>query len=209
MDWYFDFISPFAYLQWQQLRRERPELQLRPRPVLLAGLLDHWRSVGPAEIPAKRRFTYRFVVWQARRMGIPLCFPPAHPFNPLPALRLCIAAGCDNRAVNLMFDHIWRDGLAADSAQALAPVARAFGIDDIGAALADPAVKGILVENGRDAIAASVFGVPTLVVGGESFWGLDATRMALDWCDGIDPALARDMQALDHLPVAAARARPV
>lgn len=207
MDWYFDFISPFAYLQWRHLQRERPELSLQPRPVLLAGLLDHWRSVGPAEIPAKRRFTYRFVLWQARRMGVPLRFPPAHPFNPLPGLRLCIAAGCDDRAVSLLFDYIWRDGQAADSVPALASVAHALGIDDPEAALADPTVKRVLIDNGRAAIAAGVFGVPTLVVGGEAFWGLDATAMALDWQAGLDPELARAFEAIETLPTGASRAR--
>ena len=42
VDWYFDFISPYAYLQWQRLRREAPGLVLRAKPVLFAGLLNHW-----------------------------------------------------------------------------------------------------------------------------------------------------------------------
>ena len=46
-------------------------------------------------MPGKREFTYRFVQWQAERAGVTLRFPPAHPFNPLAALRLCIAAGSD------------------------------------------------------------------------------------------------------------------
>lgn len=205
MDWYFDFISPFAYLQWQHLRRDHPELALRPRPVLLAGLLGHWRNVGPAEIPAKRRFTYRHVCWRARQMGVPLRFPPAHPFNPLAALRLCLAAGSGARAVSEIFDHIWGQGRAGDRIEALTEPAARLGIVDPVAALADPAVKQALRDNGEQAIAAGVFGVPTLVVAGEAFWGLDATQMALDWHEGIDPELAYEMQALDALPMAAVR----
>ena len=91
-DWYFDFISPFAYLQWQAVRR-LPGIVPVCRPVLLAGLLSHHGHKGPAEIPSKRLFTYRHAQWRADRAGIPMTFPPAHPFNPLAALRLCIAAG--------------------------------------------------------------------------------------------------------------------
>ncbi len=205
MDWYFDFISPFAYLQWQRLRRQRPGLDLRPRPILFAGLLEHWHNIGPAEIPVKRRFTYRHVLWQARRMDVPLRFPPAHPFNPLPALRLCQAAGADARAVTVIFDHIWAHGRPADNLEALVPAATQLGISDLAAAVVDPAVKQALRDNGEQAIAAGVFGVPTLVVDGETFWGLDATDMALDWLDGIDADLARDMLALDVLPTGAVR----
>ena len=89
--WYFDFISPFAYLQWRRLRDER-RLALEPVPILFAAVLDHVGQKGPAEIPGKRTFTYRFVHWQARRAGVPLRFPPAHPFNPMAALRLCSGA---------------------------------------------------------------------------------------------------------------------
>ena len=87
-DWYFDFISPFAYLQWMVLRRDHADLDINPKPLLFAGLLKHWGQLGPAELPGKRVHTYRLVLWQARQMGIALRFPPAHPFNPLPALRL-------------------------------------------------------------------------------------------------------------------------
>ena len=90
--WYFDFISPFAYLQWRRLRSDHADIALNPKPVLLAAILNHVGQLGPAEIPQKRRHTYRIVLWQARQAGIPLRFPPAHPFNPLPALRLCLAA---------------------------------------------------------------------------------------------------------------------
>ena len=92
-DWYFDFVSPFAYLQSEQLPTLAPRLAVRYRPVLFAGLLEAAGQKGPAEIATKRAFTYRFVVWQAKRLGIPLKFPPAHPFNPLPFLRLALA--CD------------------------------------------------------------------------------------------------------------------
>ena len=207
MHWYFDFISPFAYLQWRRLHRDHPQVavDLQPRPVLLAGLLQHWGTVGPAEIEPKRRFTYRFVLWQARQWSIPLTFPPAHPFNPLPALRLAIAADCTPLAVTTIFDHLWRDGRAGDTLEALAPVAAALGIADPAAAIASDAVKTRLRRHGEMAIAAGVFGVPTLVGGGEAFWGVDATAMALDWLrdpDGFDDP---DMRALAQLPQAARR----
>src|ERR1700693_6453432 len=92
-EWYFDFISPFSYLQIVAFDRFPPEVNLTLRPVLLAGLLNHWGHKGPAEIPEKRRFTYRFVQWLAERQGGPMKFPPVHPFNPIKALRLAIAAG--------------------------------------------------------------------------------------------------------------------
>lgn len=205
IDWYFDFLSPFAYLQWPRVRALAREQPVTPRPALLAALLAHHGQRGPAEIGSKRRFTYRHVQWQADRMGVPLVFPPAHPFNPLPALRLCLHAGATDAAIDALFDHVWRHGRRADDAASLAPVAAALGIDDIDAALADPQAKAALRENGERAIAQGVFGVPTFVVDGEIYWGADATAMFERRL--ADPAYfeSDSMRRLDALPVAAAR----
>ena len=207
LDWYFDFISPFAYLQWRRLRRDHADVALNPKPLLFAALLNHHGQLGPAEIPQKRRHTYRIVVWQARELGIPLHFPPAHPFNPLPALRLCLAAPDRNAAIDALFAHLWERGLQGDSVETLAAVARALGIDDTATAIARDEVKRELQANGEEAIRLGVFGVPTLKVRDELFWGNDATGLALAYAR--DPAiLDAEMRRVDDLPEAIQRRRP-
>lgn len=206
MHWYFDFISPFAYLAWPRVRALMRERPVELRPILFAGVLDTLGHKGPAEIPAKRVFTYRHVLWRAHQRGRPLNFPPAHPFNPLPALRLCQALDAKPEAVEAIFDWIWAEGRAADSPAALAPLAERLGVADLAAALAAPAVKQKLRANFDDAVREGVFGVPTLVVDGELFWGEDA----MDFAEAVvaDPALLRgeDFRRLAGLPVAASRA---
>ncbi|MFC3714668.1 2-hydroxychromene-2-carboxylate isomerase [Luteimonas soli] len=205
VDWYFDFISPFAYLQWQAVKRMEG-VAVTCRPVLFAGLLSHHSHKGPAEIPAKRLFTYRHALWRADRAGIPMAFPPAHPFNPLASLRLCIAAGSGADAVDAIFDHVWRQGRPAESFDELAEVASGLGIDDP-VALQRPGVKQALRDNFDAAVQAGVFGVPTLVTDGELFWGEDATAMFQHYL--ADPALfaTPEMRRLAELPVATARRR--
>ena len=207
LDWYFDFISPFAYLQWRRLRRDHADVALNPKPLLFAALLNHHGQLGPAEIPQKRRHTYRIALWQARELGIPLVFPPAHPFNPLPALRLCLAAPDRNAAIDALFAHLWERGLQGDSVETLAAVARALGIDDTATAIARDEVKRELQANGEEAIRLGVFGVPTLKVRDELFWGNDATGLALAYAH--DPAiLDAEMRRVDDLPEAIQRRRP-
>ena len=206
-DWYFDFISPFAYLQWRRLWRDEPALarQLRPRPVLLAALLGHWGQLGPAEIPGKRVHTYRQVLWQARAAGIPLRFPPAHPFNPLPALRLCLAAPDRVGATCALFAHLWEDGRAGDSAEALADVGRALHVEDVASAIAAPELKQHLAANGAEAIALGIFGVPTLVIDGQLFWGNDSTAMAQAYLANRALFDDPDMRRVDTIPAAVQR----
>ncbi|MCD9032720.1 2-hydroxychromene-2-carboxylate isomerase [Luteimonas sp. Y-2-2-4F] len=188
--WYFDFISPYSYLQWHKLRDVLEARGIQPVPILFAAVLDHLGIKGPAEIPAKRAFAYRHLVWRARRDGVPLRFPPAHPFNPLPALRLAIAAGCAPDAIDAVFARIWAQGEAADSAEALAPLFGRLGVAP--EALADPAVKQRLHDNTRAAIAAGLFGVPTLAVGDALIWGDDAHDFAMAVLG--DPALLEDAE---------------
>jgi 2-hydroxychromene-2-carboxylate isomerase len=202
--WYFDFISPFAYLHWPKVRALAERQPVEFKPLLFAGLLDRNGQKGPAEIPAKRRFTYRHALWLGREQGVPLQFPPAHPFNPLFALRLCVAAGTTPEAISAIYNWIWAEGRAGDSLEALAPLIRRFGIDDP-ALLSDAAVKATLRQNFDDAVAEDVFGVPTLSIDGQLFWGNDAHTFALAAI--ADPALlsSPEMLAVDDLPVAAAR----
>jgi 2-hydroxychromene-2-carboxylate isomerase len=136
--WYFDFVSPYSYLHWQKLKQLPEFPRIQPVPIAFGAVLHHLGNLGPAEIPAKRRFIYRQLLWTAQAEGTPLRFPPGHPFNPLSALRLCLAAGGSAQAVDVLFDWIWRDGNAADSAEALREPAARLGIEDVASAIATP-----------------------------------------------------------------------
>ena len=206
--WVFDVISPFAYLALPRLEELPAGIELVVVPVLLAALLDRFGQRGPAEIPSKRRFTYRFVLWRARRLGLPLRMPPAHPFNPLAALRLIIAAGSDRRAAETVLKAVFGEGRDLTDQAVIADLAAQLGVADPQRALADAAVKQRLRENTLWACAQGVFGVPTLLSGAELFWGHDAFDMALDYLSRPQSFTDPDMRALDSLPIGAARTLP-
>jgi 2-hydroxychromene-2-carboxylate isomerase len=203
--WIYDVVSPFAYLALPGLARLPESIELRAVPVLFAGLLDHFGQRGPAEIASKRRFTYRFALWRARRLQLPMCFPPAHPFNPLAALRLIIAAGSHLDGARTVLNAVFRDGRDVASPAVLDELAHELGVQDARAAILDPAVKARLRANTEWASAQGVFGVPTLLIDGEIFWGHDAFDMALEYLE--HPAGFQDpaMRAFDALPIGAAR----
>jgi 2-hydroxychromene-2-carboxylate isomerase len=206
-DWFFDFISPFSYLQLDKVRRWRERLDITPVPIAFGAVLNHTGTLGPAEVPGKREFMYRHIVWQAEHDGVALRFPPAHPFNPLTALRLCIAAGTSWDAVEKIYAHIWRDGHAGVTAEDLGDVGKLLGIDNVENAANAPNVKAQLRTNTEGAVAAGIFGVPTLRAGGELFWGNDASPMIDDWLD--DPKLfdSAEYRRVAGLPEGVARRR--
>lgn len=205
--WYFDFISPYAYLQLPRLSEFAGLCELELRPVLFAALLNHWGQLGPAEITSKRAFTYSQVRWRARREGIALTLPEAHPFNPLKLLRLSVHLDAGEAVVRRLFEFVWRDGHIPENARAWGALLEELGVADADAAIARAEVKQALRTNTDTAIAAGAFGVPTIVIDGQLFWGSDATDMARDYLR--DPAsFAADAELIARLPQAAQRRAP-
>ncbi len=182
LDWYFDFISPYSYLQNAVLDRVAPYAEIRRRPVFFGGLLTHWGHLGPAEIPPKRDWTFRHCTWLAARHDIPLAMPAMHPFNPLPLLRLSIALGNTAPVVDRLFAYVWIDGHVPTDRAAWDALLAELGADE--PALQTGPVKQALRESGAAALAAGVFGVPSAVVDGHCFWGFEATDMLLDYVHG-------------------------
>jgi 2-hydroxychromene-2-carboxylate isomerase len=185
---YLDFISPYSWLAFEQL----PEVLMGQsyavsyQPVLLGALLRHHGQLGPAEIPAKRDWTYRHVQWLARQHGVDLQMPAVHPFNPLPLLRLAVASdagGTPNRYVcETLFRHVWCGG----GADAVDP-ARLQTVSELLAPQRAPdsdEVKAQLRAQTDAAIARGVFGVPAFEVEGQLFWGFDALPMLRDFMQG-------------------------
>ncbi len=205
--WYYDPISPFAWLAWHAMGEAGLHERIEPRPLLLAGLLQAHGQLGPAEIPAKRRFTYRYARWLAARHGLSLRFPPAHPFNPLPALRLALAAGSDASVVSRLLDFVWLEGRDPSRPDQVAALAERLAITDPQAALADPEIKQQLRRNGEAALACGVFGVPTAVLGDELYWGQDAVPMLVDRLQQGYRFNDAEMLRLDALPVGVERPR--
>jgi 2-hydroxychromene-2-carboxylate isomerase len=203
--WYFDFISPYSYLQHTVLTRFEGLVQIEPVPILFAGLLEHHGQKGPAEIPAKKVQTFREIVWLAHQHQIPLGLPQAHPFNPLALLRLLCARELSVADAAAAFSLVWGEGRDPQSPETAAALACALGVSpDAGN---DPAVKDRLRSNTEAAVAAGVYGVPTLAIGHELFWGLDAMPMARAYL--ADPSLfaSGEMARVSNLPMAVERPR--
>jgi 2-hydroxychromene-2-carboxylate isomerase len=169
VDWYFDFVSPFSYIALHRL----PELgaPVSFKPVLFAGLLNHWGQKGPAEIPAKRKWTYRWCTWWAKELGIPFRFPAEHPFNPLQHLRLALACGSRPDAVKRIFDSLWMSGANATDPGAFQSLCRDLKIEP--SELATNEIKNALRRSTEDAAARGVFGVPSFVIDGRVYFGND------------------------------------
>lgn len=200
---YLDFVSPFAYLAFERLPLALQGLswQVDYKPILFGAILKHYEHLGPAEIPPKRDWTYRHVLWLGHHLGVPLQMPAVHPFNPLGPLRLAMACGQDglvNRHVaETVFRHVWQGGADAADPARLAELA---GMLQPARDPAGEAVKSELRANTDEAIACGVFGVPAFVVDGKQFWGLDSLPMLREYLEGNPWFDGGDWEAVQALP---------
>ena len=121
-------------------------------------------------------------------------------------MRLILAAPDRMAAIDAVFAHIWEHGKPADGIDALVDVARELGVDDPATAIARDEVKRELLANGEEALRLGVFGVPTLKVRDELFWGNDATELALAYANDA-ATLDAEMRRVDAIPEAIQRIR--
>jgi 2-hydroxychromene-2-carboxylate isomerase len=178
---HFDFLSPYAYLAWTRIHdlAARHGQSVEPVPVVFGALLAAHGTLGPAEVPARRRYLMRDVLRIAHQFDVPLAPPPAHPFNPLLALRvssLVLEAEQKRLLIDRLFTRTWVDGRGIDTREAVEEAITSCGFDAktlLDEAESD-ATKARLRAQTDTAIAAGIFGVPTMMVGDEMFWGCDA-----------------------------------
>ncbi|RYF66124.1 MAG: 2-hydroxychromene-2-carboxylate isomerase, partial [Comamonadaceae bacterium] len=129
IDFYLDFISPYAYLAFERLpdMLEGLSYTVAYKPVLLGAIIKHHGQLAPAEIPSKREWTYRHALWLGHANEVPIEMPATHPYNPLPHLRLALSTTADGAisryVTEMIFHEVWRGGAEAADPIRLAALA--------------------------------------------------------------------------------------
>jgi 2-hydroxychromene-2-carboxylate isomerase len=191
IEFYFDPISPFAYLGSVQIERVAARLnrEVEWKPVLIGITVLKVMGLKPIpETPLKGPYMSRDAVRLAEYFDVPFRYHSLKGINALAALRaFAVLKERDARPAKSLaqriFERLWVRGLDITAADAVAEEAKALGID--AAALlrnidTDHA-KNLLKRQVEAAIAAGVFGVPYFIVDGEPIWGVDRMWMVEHW----------------------------
>jgi 2-hydroxychromene-2-carboxylate isomerase len=212
---YFDYISSNAYLAWVEIHKlaERYGRCVEPVPTLFAGLLNAHGQLGPTEVLVMSWCMCKNNLRKPALLGIPLRAPAAHPFNPLPSLRVSSLPMDDaarQRLIDGLFRGHWARRIDIGDPEVVAAIATEAGLNGE-KALQDaqaPAIKERLRRQTDAAIDAGVFGVPTMVVDDELFWGYDDfpyLELFLAGKDPLDKAALPEWMGIER---AAERRRP-
>ena len=200
IDFYFDYISHNAYLAWHLLpdMAKKYDYEIEPIPVLFAGFLKAYGQLGPAEVQPKLAWMNRNNLRKAMDFGIPFRAPKSHPFHPLLLLRLCAQPMTSEErrdVTGCLLRGIWVDQLDANDADAVEAYLSSNGLaaDALIAGAASDAAKAQLKENGQKALDSGAFGVPTMSVGDDVFWGFDDLPYLEKLLAGNDPLATADV----------------
>jgi 2-hydroxychromene-2-carboxylate isomerase len=198
----FDFISPYAYLAWTQIHAiaERNGATVQHEPILFAALLNTLGHKGPAEIPPKRAYVFKDAYRKAHALGVPIAPPATHPFNPLAALRAA-TANPDRKLIDALYRATWVEGRRVDLPEVVADICSEAGFEVV----VDDVVKNKLKANTERALQDGAFGVPTIIVGEELFWGVDSLSHVEAYLQGRDPLPADLFARWGGLPSSASR----
>lgn len=194
IEFWFDYISHNAYLAWCALRplAARHGHTVDAQPVVFAGLLNHYGTKGPAELPAKHLWMIKNVLRKAQLEGITINAPASHPFNPLLSLRATLAIEdpkTRSAFIDGMFKAVWVDRKDPSADQTVAMIADQAGEDGerLVALAHAPDTKDALHQQTRLAIRKGIFGVPSMLTNAELFWGYDDLQFLELHLSGQDP----------------------
>jgi len=181
LEFYFDIVSPTAYLAHKRLQQlaDQYALEIKYVPMLLGGVFKATGNTTPVAIPAKGKYMLESDLPRfTKRYGVPLNLNPFFPINSLNLMRGAIAAqrlDCFDTYIDVAYNAMWIDGKNMGDPEVVAATLTEAGLD-AGALMElsqDPEVKAELVSNTEAAVERGAFGAPTLYMDGEMFFGQD------------------------------------
>ena len=186
IDFYFDFISPYAYLAHSKIKilKEKKNINFRYKPILLGGLHNLQSITAPAFIKPKLKHMISDCNLIAKKDKSNFIWNSKFPINSLNIMRgyLFIDSKTKVSYLNLIFDAYWKDNLDISNEEILKSILNKCKINPINFfdGIKDPKIKNELKAVTQEAHDKEIFGAPTFVVNNKMFWGQDRLEFALD-----------------------------
>ena len=204
---YFDYISPYAYFAWRRLPSlaKKYNRQIEAHPIVFGKLLDKWGQLGPAEIPPKKNWLNRYCLRYSAINGFEYNPPKKHPFNPLAALRMSLkeVSGINQfQVIDAIFEGGWSQGADLGDLPTLITLLEKQSIDGVNFSqqISKRCVKDSLINETKVAIDMGVFGVPSIIIDDNLFWGNDQMEHIELLLAGKDPLNRKKLNLHESRP---------
>jgi 2-hydroxychromene-2-carboxylate isomerase len=183
IEFYFDYLSPYAYLANTQLAKLDAEIAYRP--VFIMDVMKLVNNQPSPKCPAKARYAALDAARWAKRYAVPLSHNQnlwralsSGQLDPHCLIRGALAAqeaGEFHQYHAAIFNAVWRMPHDLASASERDAVLQDAGLspEAIWARADSAALHAQLDQCNREAAEKGIFGAPTFVIEGEMFFGND------------------------------------
>jgi len=186
IDFYFDIISPYAYLAYKQLSslENLKKIKFNYKPILLGGLHKLAGITAPAFNEFKMKNMKNDCNLIASKKNIKFQWNDKFPINTLKIMRGYLSVNEEKKDIYLetFFNAYWRDNIDLENIDEIKNLLKKIDIDinNFFNDLEDIKIKEKLKEITNSAFEKEVFGAPTFIVNNKLFWGQDRLDYAIE-----------------------------
>jgi len=186
IDFYFDIISPYAYLAYKQLSslENLKKIKFNYKPILLGGLHKLAGITAPAFNEFKMKNMKNDCNLIASKKNIKFQWNDKFPINSLKIMRGYLSVNEEKKDIYLetFFNAYWRDNIDLENIEVNKNLLKKIDIDtnNFFNDLEDIKIKEKLKEITNSAFEKEVFGAPTFIVNNKLFWGQDRLDYAIE-----------------------------
>jgi len=185
VDFYFDIISPYAYLAYKQITSiDKKKIQFNYKPILLGGLHKLAGITAPAFNKFKMKNMKNDCNLISSKKNIKFNWNDKFPINSLKIMRGYLAVKEEIKHIYLetFFNAYWKNNIDLENIDNIKNLLNIIGIDSnkFFKDLEQPEIKEKLKEVTNLAFQKEVFGAPTFIVNNKLFWGQDRLDYAIE-----------------------------
>ena len=184
IDFYFDFISPYAYLAHKKIQLLQKDIKINYKPILLGGLHNLVEIDPPAFNKYKMKNMQNDCELISTKNKIYFTWNSKFPINTLIIMRgyLYAEEKLKENYLNTFFDAYWKNNIDLSSENEILRLLKISQIDSVifFKGIKEQRIKDHLKNLTNDAFKKEVFGAPTFIVNNKIFWGQDRLQYAVD-----------------------------
>ncbi len=186
IEFYFDFISPYAFLAYKRLKslNKNKIINIIYKPVLLGGLHKLGRITPPAFNERKLKNMINDCNLIAIKNNIKFKWNTKFPINSLYLMRgyLLMDDQFQKKFLDVCFDSYWKENIDISNEKSLNKILEIVGFNqkEFYKKIQNTKIKEKLKRFTNNAFKKGIFGAPTFVVNNKIFWGQDRLDYALD-----------------------------
>ena len=183
IDFYFDIISPYAYISHKKINKIN-NIVFNYKPIFLAGL----HNLADIDPPAFNKFKMKNMVNDcnlvSKKNNIQFKWNTNFPINSLSLMRgyLSVIKDKQDEYLNTFFDAYWKDNQDLSDIKIINKLLSKIKIDseEFFKSIKDQSIKNKLKNLTSEAFQKEVFGAPTFISNNKIFWGQDRLEYAIE-----------------------------